>query len=46
MRNMSYDSQIERTFAEEMDKRDDIKLFIKLPSWFKIETPLGTYNLD
>lgn len=41
-----YDSQIERTFAEEMDQRDDIKLFVKLPSWFKIETPLGTYNPD
>ena len=41
-----YDSQIERTFAEELDKRTDIKLFIKLPSWFKIETTLGTYNPD
>lgn len=41
-----YDSQIERAFAEEMDQREDIKLFVKLPSWFKIETPLGTYNPD
>ena len=26
--------------------RDDIKLFVKLPSWFKIDTPIGTYNPD
>ena len=43
---IEYDSEIERQFAEELDHRDDIKLFIKLPAWFKIETPLGTYNPD
>ena len=26
--------------------RKDIKLFFKLPDWFKVETPLGTYNPD
>jgi type III restriction enzyme len=41
-----YDSEIERRFAETLDKRADIKLFVKLPNWFKIETPLGTYNPD
>ena len=41
-----YDSEIERKFAEELDKRQDIKLFVKLPSWFKVETPIGTYNPD
>lgn len=41
-----YDSAVESKFAEELDARDDIKLFLKLPSWFKIETPLGTYNPD
>ena len=41
-----YDSEVERKFAEELDAREDIKLFIKLPAWFKIETPLGTYNPD
>ena len=41
-----YDSEIERRFAEELDAREDIKLFVKLPSWFKIETPVGTYNPD
>ena len=41
-----YDSELEREFAETLDKREDIKLFVKLPDWFKIETPLGTYNPD
>ena len=41
-----FDSQVERDFAEAMSTREDIKLFIKLPGWFKIDTPLGTYNPD
>jgi type III restriction enzyme len=41
-----YDSEIERKFADELDKREDIKLFVKLPSFFKVETPIGTYNPD
>ena len=41
-----YDSEIEREFAAQLDKREDVKLFVKLPDWFKIETPLGTYNSD
>lgn len=41
-----YESEVEREFAEKLDKRQDIKLFVKLPDWFKIETPLGTYNPD
>ena len=28
------------------DEREDIKLFVKLPAWFKIETPVGAYNPD
>jgi type III restriction enzyme len=23
-----------------------VKLFVKLPSWFKIDTPIGSYNPD
>jgi type III restriction enzyme len=41
-----FESEVERNFAEAMSKREDIKLFIKLPGWFKIETPIGTYNPD
>ncbi|CAM4343709.1 type III restriction enzyme [Paenibacillus endophyticus] len=41
-----YDSEIERAFAEKMNADDDVKLFAKLPSTFKIETPIGNYNPD
>ncbi len=41
-----YDSEVEREFAEQLDERDDIKLFVKLPGWFKVETPVGEYNPD
>lgn len=41
-----YSSEIERKFAEELDKREDIKLFIKLPDQFKIDTPVGQYIPD
>ena len=41
-----YDSDVEREFADRMDKSDDVRVYAKLPGWFKIETPLGTYNPD
>jgi type III restriction enzyme len=41
-----YDSEVEREFAKKLDDREDIKLFVKLPGWFVIDTPVGTYNPD
>ena len=41
-----YDSEIEREFARKLDQRKDIKCFVKLPSWFEIDTPVGSYNPD
>jgi type III restriction enzyme len=41
-----FDSEVERSFAEKLDQREDIKLFVKLPWWFRIETPIGDYNPD
>ncbi|STC95574.1 type III restriction enzyme [Corynebacterium renale] len=41
-----YDSETERQFAELLDSREDIKLFLKLPPKFKIDTPVGPYNPD
>ena len=41
-----YDSEVEREFASKLDARDDIKLFVKLPGWFEIDTPVGKYNPD
>ncbi|MFH0892782.1 MAG: DEAD/DEAH box helicase family protein [Candidatus Falkowbacteria bacterium] len=43
---VEYDSKIEKEFAKELERRDYIKMFVKLPSWFKVETPIGTYNPD
>ena len=41
-----YDSDVEKNFAIELDADERIKLFLKLPNWFKIETPVGGYNPD
>ena len=41
-----YDSEVERDFAVELERNDAIKVYAKLPGWFKIPTPLGTYNPD
>ena len=41
-----YDSEVEREFAQRLDQREDIKLFVKLPGWFEVDTPVGKYNPD
>ena len=42
-----YDSTgVERTFAEQLEKNEAVKVYAKLPGWFKVPTPLGTYNPD
>lgn len=41
-----FDSEPEKTFALDLDSDERIKLFIKMPNWFKIETPVGGYNPD
>jgi type III restriction enzyme len=41
-----YDSDTEKKFAENLDKNEAVKIFAKLPGWFKIPTPLGNYNPD
>ena len=33
-------------FAEKLKKRKDVRLFVKLPNWFKVATPVGQYNPD
>ena len=43
---IEWDSQVELEFARKMDDRDDILVFVKLPKWFKVDTPVGTYNPD
>ena len=42
-----YDSAgIERQFAEDLEVNEAVKVYAKLPGWFKVPTPLGTYNPD
>ncbi len=41
-----YDSEVEKSFAVDLDADERVKLFIKLPNWFKVETPIGGYNPD
>ena len=43
---VEFESKVEYEFARALNERTDIKLFFKLPDWFKVETPLGTYNPD
>ncbi|WP_097034436.1 type III restriction-modification system endonuclease [Clostridium tertium] len=41
-----YDSDIESSFAQAMEKNKRVKVYAKLPGWFTIDTPLGKYNPD
>lgn len=41
-----YDSDNEANFAHKFEDNANIKLYAKLPDWFKIPTPLGSYNPD
>lgn len=41
-----YDSDVEANFAESFEKSDEVKVYTKLPGWFRIDTPIGDYNPD
>lgn len=41
-----FESETERSFAQDLEKRADVKLYIKLPRWFTVATPIGDYNPD
>ncbi len=41
-----YDSNVEKPFAEKLEINSAVKVYTKLPGWFKIPTPLGSYNPD
>ena len=43
---VEYDSEVEKQFARDLDSNEFVRLFVKLPSWFKIDTPIGPYNPD
>ena len=41
-----YDSDVEKSFAEQLHNNDAVKVYAKLPGWFTVPTPLGAYNPD
>ena len=41
-----FDSDVEKNFVEKLESFDFIKLYVKLPPFFKVPTPIGTYNPD
>ena len=41
-----YDSTIEKNFAQYADHDAEVICFLKLPSFYTINTPVGTYNPD
>jgi len=41
-----FDSDVEKEFVEGLERREDVKLYIKLPKWFIVPTPIGEYNPD
>jgi len=41
-----YQSDTERTFAEQLESNEAVKVYAKLPGWFRVPTPLGPYNPD
>lgn len=43
---MPLDSGVENQFAKDCESSEDIEFYFKLPFWFKIPTPIGTYNPD
>jgi len=41
-----YDSKVESTLSKQFEQSENISVYAKLPNWFKIDTPLGSYNPD
>jgi type III restriction enzyme len=44
---VTFDSEsIERSFIQDLERHANVKLYIKLPDWFQVDTPVGKYNPD
>lgn len=41
-----YDSDTEKEFSKDLDTRNEVAVYVKLPSSFFISTPVGKYNPD
>ncbi|MEW5799104.1 MAG: DEAD/DEAH box helicase family protein [Bacteroidota bacterium] len=43
---VEYESETEKIFAEEMEKDERVKFYVKLPKWFVVDTPIAKYTPD
>ena len=41
-----FDSDVEKEFVEGLERRKEVKLYLKLPAFFTVPTPIGEYNPD
>lgn len=41
-----YDYGVEAAFADQLEKNNAVRVYAKLPGWFTVPTPLGSYNPD
>ncbi len=44
--HVEWESSIEERFAKRLDGDARVRFFVKLPSWFTVDTPVGPYNPD
>lgn len=40
------ESEVERRFMQQLERDERVKLYVKLPRWFTVPTPVGDYNPD
>ncbi len=40
------DSDVERRFAIRLEADESVRMYLKIPKWFHIQTPLGAYTPD
>lgn len=45
-KHVVWDSGLEEEVAKRLDAHEDVTMFVKLPFWFQIDTPVGKYNPD
>jgi len=44
--HVAFASEIEENFVKGLDDDERVKLYLKLPKWFTVPTPVGEYNPD
>lgn len=44
--HIRFDTPSEGAFAQALNANEAVRVFAKLPAWFRVPTPLGSYNPD